>query len=257
MNPLAAAGASGLRQRAAAASTARYTECMKLTSRMRRALTPGFSRKLRLLVGVLFTLAVLYPNPLTLGRSIAHTVRPDVDPQAARAVAATLPDDPRLIERAVLEQIVPYAYDWQSESVPWYFPTTAEVLEAGRGDCESRALVLASILDAKGIPYELRMSFDHIWVDYPGKQANAIENDSVVLVDDRGWRWPEQLDLREELRNQVAFYWTPMPLLRKVLLAGGITAIVGANVIVRAIAALRRRRARPTVALAPGAESGA
>ena len=217
---------------------------------------PRFSRKLRLLVGVLFTFAVLYPNPLTLGRSIAHVVDPDVDPQAARAVAATLPDDPRLIERAVLERIVPYSYDWQASGVPWYFPTTAEALKAGRGDCESRALVLASILDAKGIPYELRMSFDHIWVDYPGKQASAIENDAVVLVDDRGWRWPEQLDLREELRNQVAFYWTPMPLLRKSLLLGGLVAIIGANVIVGAIAALRRRRTDPAAALTPGAERG-
>jgi len=217
---------------------------------------PRFSRKLRLLVGVLFTFAVLYPNPLTLGRSIAHVVDPDVDPQAARAVAATLPDDPRLIERAVLERIVPYSYDWQASGVPWYFPTTAEALKAGRGDCESRALVLASILDAKGIPYELRMSFDHIWVDYPGKQASAIENDAVVLVDDRGWRWPEQLDLREELRNQMAFYWTPMPLMRKSLLLGGLVAIIGANVIVGAIAALRRRRAHPAVIVSPGAEGG-
>lgn len=228
---------------------------------MRRSLTPRFSRKLRLLVGVLFTLAVLYPNPLTLGRSIAHVVDPNVDPQAARAVAATLPDDPRLIERAVLERIVPYSYDWQTSGVPWYFPTAAEALEAGRGDCESRALALASILDAKGIPYELRMSFDHIWVDYPGKKANPIENDSVVLVDDRGWKWPDQLDLREELRNQVAFYWTPMPWLRRVVLAGGLAAIVGANAIARATAALRRRRAHPAVGvsaeLSPGIDGGA
>ena len=77
---------------------------------------------------------------------------------------------------------VPYAYDWQSAGVPWYFPTTAEALRAGRGDCESRAVVLASILTAKGIPNELRLSFDHIWVDYPGKQANALENAGVQFA---------------------------------------------------------------------------
>lgn len=221
---------------------------MKLGSLRKRSPKRRFSRKLLLLVGVLFTLFVLYPNPFTLGRSIAHTIRPDVDPQAARAVAATLPDDPKLIERAVLDRIVPYSYDWQTSGVPWYFPTTAEALKAGRGDCESRALVLASILAAKGIPYQLRMSFDHIWVDYPGKQANAIENNAVVLHDRGGWHWPSQLDPREELRNQVAFYWTPMPLVRKSVLLGGLALIIGANHVARALAALRRRRSRSPVA---------
>ena len=82
----------------------------------------------------------------------------------------------------MLDRQVPYAYDWQSAGVPWYFPTTAEALRAGRGDCESRAVVLASILTAKGIPNELRLSFDHIWVDYPGKQANALENAGVQFA---------------------------------------------------------------------------
>jgi hypothetical protein len=214
-------------------------------SRVRRTLTPRYSRKLRLLVACLFVLFVLYPNPLMLGRSIDHTVHPDVDPQAVQAVAATLPNDPRLIEKAVLTRIVPYSYDWQTSGVPWYFPTTEEALKSGRGDCESRALVLASILDAKGIPYHLRMSFDHIWVDYPGKQANAIENNSVVLVDQKGWHWPKQIDPRQELSDQIAFYWTPMPPLRKTILLVGLVLIIGANGLARVVAALRHRSPAP------------
>jgi hypothetical protein len=184
-----------------------------------------FSRKLRVVCALVWVLFVLYPNPLTLVRSIDHVSDPQVDPEAARAAAAKLPDDPRRIERAVLDDLVPYSYDWQTDGVPWYFPTVGEALRDGRGDCESRALVLASILDAKGIPYELRMSFDHIWVDYPGKRANDIENDAVVLADDDGWRWPERFDIVDEARNQVAFYWTPMPASRKVLLLGGLAVL--------------------------------
>ena len=102
---------------------------------------------------------------------------------------------------------MPYAYDWQVNGVPWYFPTTAEVLKCKRGDCESRAVLLASILKAKGIPYQILMSFDHIWVNYPGKQANALENDSVVLLQRVNghlvWHWPKNFHLGAEIRRTV------------------------------------------------------
>ena len=116
----------------------------------------------------------------------------------------------------MLDRQVPYAYDWQSAGVPWYFPTTREALRAGRGDCESRALVLASILTAKGIPNELRMSFDHIWVDYPGKQANALENAGVQFAGRQDGHfflhWPADFHLGQEVADQVAIFWTPAPL---------------------------------------------
>ena len=130
--------------------------------------------------------ALLYPDPGMLLRSIRNTARPQIQPEAVAGLARRLPDDPRAIEAYVLDRQVPYSYDWQSAGVPWYFPTTAEALRAGRGDCESRAVVLASILTAKGIPNELRLSFDHIWVDYPGKQANALENAGVAVRGDAG-----------------------------------------------------------------------
>ena len=154
-----------------------------------------------------------------------NTLRPRVEPRAAAALARSLPDDPRAIEAYVLEQQVPYAYDWQSAGVPWYFPTASEALRAGRGDCESRALVLASILTAKGIPNELRMSFDHIWVDYPGKQANALENAGVEFAGRQDGRfflhWPADFHLRQEVADQVAIFWTPAPWGRVLLLALG------------------------------------
>jgi len=128
---------------------------------------------------------------------------------------------------------VPYSYDWQVSGVPWYFPTTAQALQAGRGDCESRALVLASILDAKGIPHRLRMSFDHIWVDYPGKQDNPWENDALALADQQDGRfvfhWPADFDPVEEFVDQVAIFWTPMPAARKALLFAGCLLALGWN----------------------------
>jgi hypothetical protein len=194
-----------------------------------------------LLVGWFFL--ALYPDPSMLVRSIENVAHPNIDPAAAQALAATLPNNPRLIEQAVLTRIIPYAYDWQVNGVPWYFPTTAEAIKAGRGDCESRAVVLASILKAKGIPFQLRMSFDHIWVQYPGKVANALENNSVVLAQRVNghyvWHWPKFVNLRAEWHAQVAQYWTPMPLLRKALLFVGLALVL----LINPVGARRWRRA--------------
>ena len=182
---------------------------------------------------VCWVFVVLYPDPRILVRSIHNIRHTDIDPAAVQAVAATLPDDPRLIEQAVLDRLVPYQYDWKVNGVPWYFPTTAEVLQAGQGDCESRAVLLASILKAKGIPFQLVMSLDHIWVQYPGKVSNPLENPGVSFAQ---WvnghlviHWPADFHLGAEISAQLDGYWTPMPLVRKLLFFGGILLLLLIN----------------------------
>jgi hypothetical protein len=190
-----------------------------------------------------WVLVMLYPDPTALVRSVRNTLQPQVQPQAVAAIAAKLPDDPRAVEAYVLDKQVPYAYDWQSASVPWYFPTTTEALETGVGDCESRAVVLASILTAKGIPNHLYMSLDHIWVDYPGKTANALENPAVQIAGRQNGEWffhlPQVLNLRQEWADQLAMYWTPAPAVRKALLFGGLALIVLWNALARLLGAGR------------------
>jgi hypothetical protein len=199
-----------------------------------------FPRRALVFLVLSWVLVVLYPDPGVLVRSVRNTLRPRVEPQAVAALARSLPDDPRAIETYVLDRQVPYAYDWQSAGVPWYFPTTSEALRAGRGDCESRALVLASILTAKGIPNELRMSFDHIWVDYPGKQANAMENAGVQFAGRQNGHfflhWPADFHLGQEVADQVAIFWTPAPWGRVLLLAIGLTLIPLWNVLAGVLA---------------------
>ena len=194
-----------------------------------------FPRTVLLFLALSWVLVVLYPDPSVLVRSVRNTVAPRADAAAARAVAARLPNDPKAIEAYVLERQVPYAYDWRSAGVPWYFPTAAEALTAGRGDCESRALALASILTAKGIPNSLRVSFDHIWVDYPGKQDNALENAGLVLAGTRNGRffihWPEDFHLGQEIDDNIAIFWAPAPPWRVLLLFGGLLAIMAGNVV--------------------------
>ena len=180
-----------------------------------------------------WVLVVLYPDPGVLVRSIHNGLRPRVDPGAASALAARLPDDPRLIESYILKHQVPYAADWRSAGVPWYFPTGAEALTAGSGDCESRALALASVLTAKGIPNELRMSLDHIWVEYPGKAATTMENAGLEIAGRHEGRfflhWPRDFDLRQEIADQLSIYWDPAPPERVLLLLVGLLLIPLAN----------------------------
>ena len=104
----------------------------------------------RLGLSVFWLLIVCYPDPRVLWRAIEHTVHPPVDPDAVRQWAATLPDDPAQIEQAVLARLQ-YAVPWRSAGVPWSFASPAESLAAGLGDCQARAVTLASVLAAKGI----------------------------------------------------------------------------------------------------------
>jgi hypothetical protein len=194
-----------------------------------------FPRVSLLFLMLVWALVVLYPHPGVLVRSVQNVTQPRPDAEAARDLAAALPDDPSLIEAYVLREHVPYRYDWQSFGVPWYFPTAAEALRAGPGDCESRAMVLASILTAKGIPHELRMSFGHIWVEYPGKVATAIENPALEIAGRRDGRFflqlPENLDVRREVREQLAIHYDPAPPARVSVLFVGLTVIPFGNVL--------------------------
>lgn len=214
------------------------------------------SRRIALL---LWTLIALYPNPFMLFESARRAWSPPVDPQAVRQLAATLPDDPRAIETAVNSWLVPYAVPWQTYGVPWYFPTAAEVLRDGQGDCEARAVVFASILRAKGIPARFVGSFDHLWVEYPGKHGTgleAAESAMVVQQPDGGYhlRWPSLVDLRTSWRIEREYFWDAMPAWRGWLLLGGWLLIgLGRRERIRRFgAAVCARSGQPTTLLDDG-----
>ncbi|MBE0528370.1 MAG: transglutaminase domain-containing protein, partial [Thermoleophilia bacterium] len=93
-------------------------------------------RRALLFLAFAWVLVALYSDPGLLVRSVRNTVSPQVDPVAVGALAASLPNDPRAVEAYVLDRQVPYAYDWQSAGVPWYFPTTAEALRTSKPGSE-------------------------------------------------------------------------------------------------------------------------
>lgn len=175
----------------------------------------------------LWILLVLYPNPLDLIISIKRGINPEIDPAAVetRLELEELPSDPADIETAVL-QMIPYSHDWAVYGEPWYVPTVEEALDKGRGDCKARALVLASILEAKGIPYRLNWSPIHVWVDYEGKQQTSLENPDVKFYEqdpetgDRSFQFPH-IPLSEVWDSFWDGFWAPMPIMRMILLILG------------------------------------
>ena len=189
------------------------------------------------LILILWILFVLYPNPLNLVMSIHRFINPDVNPDAVEFMLNDLPSDPVDIENAILAKIS-YRLDWELYGMPWYFPTVEEILERGEGDCKARALVIASVLKAKGISSQVHSSPVHVWVDYEGKQESTIENDQVKFYQndpetgEKRFQIPEIAlgKLMDSWRQQL---WTPMPIDRRVLLISGLVALIAARVILR------------------------
>jgi hypothetical protein len=180
---------------------------------------------------------VLYPNPLNLIITIHRVLNFDTDPGAVEFMLNDFPSDAVAIEKAVLAKI-PYRYDWELYSMPWYCPTIEEVLERGEGDCKARALVLASVLEARNISYQVHSSPLHIWVDYENKQATSIENSQVEFYQYdpatgvRRFQVPD-ISLGKLLDSWQQQFWTTMPDGRKALLISGLLALIATRVILR------------------------
>ena len=184
---------------------------------------------------ILWILLVLYPNPVKLFISIDRVFNFDVDAGAVEFMLGDFPADPVVIEREVLERL-PYYYDWEVHSMPWYFPTVEEVVQQDKGDCKARALMLASVLEGKGIPYRVNVSPIHVWVDYEGKEENTVENAEVKFYQEdpaTGKKWFQipEIDIKEALDSFWQGFWDAMPDGRKILLLSGLVAMITARVL--------------------------
>jgi hypothetical protein len=189
------------------------------------------------LIFILWIIFVLYPNPLNFIFSIERLRNFHADPGAVEFMLNEFPSDPVAIEKAVLTKI-PYRHDWIVYGMPWYCPTIDEVLDQGTGDCKSRALVLASVLEAKNISYQINLSPTHVWVNYESKQDTSIENDEVEFYEydpetgERRFKLPH-IPFSRVWNAFCQSFWNPMPESRKALLISGPLALIVARVIFR------------------------
>jgi hypothetical protein len=178
---------------------------------------------------LIWTFLVCYPNPYIFLRNFIRYIRFPIDPTISELIDKEIPDDPTEIY-SLVKSIVRYEYDWVNYGYPWYVPTPRDAVTRGRGDCESRAMVLASLLEHKGIPYHLRASLVHIWVEYPNKKPTVSENDEVAFVKKVNGKYrlriPDLTQWRNFLSVEKEALWDVMPKYRKILIISGWLSII-------------------------------
>ncbi|MGZ4861819.1 MAG: hypothetical protein ACXV2E_03430 [Halobacteriota archaeon] len=143
--------------------------------------------------------------------------------------ADSLPANATAIERYV-DSHIHYAYDFHVYGAVWYLPTPSDVLKAQQGDCKSKAILLASLLEAKQIPHAVKVSPVHFWVDYRGKlQTNfteQYETTQVAFAENGQFKLPGETNALLYLNAYKDLAWTSMPLLRKMALITGLVLII-------------------------------
>ena len=222
---------------------------MPTITRSRRRLPPWAPALCFLLGWVLLT---FYPRPADLVLSVYRVFRPPINADyiAAQAHLFADLDDPVAIERRVSE-LFPYRYDWVAYNRPWYFPTVDEAFLVMTGDCKTHLLVLASILEYRGIPYSFSASPTHVWVEYPGKRETRGENAYVAFFSAdpesgaRSWKRPTTVDLRRSLDSFWTAFWHYMPPHKKQTLATGFVLSILLGITLQVLRRFRGRAAGP------------
>ena len=172
------------------------------------------------LAAIVWTLLSCYPNPGVFVRNLARYRRLPIDRGIEEKMGWELPAESAQIEFFVDTLLTPIP-DWPLYRVPWYVPTAVQAAGSMAGDCEAKAILLASLLAGKDLPYEIRASFNHIWVDYPGREVRRGESQELAYLEGEPGRlrlhWPGELPWREVLAVQREQLWDAMPLARKAL----------------------------------------
>lgn len=173
---------------------------------------------------LLWTFIVCYPNPFIFVRNGIRYVRPPVDPSVIQLIGEKIPEEPAEMEKFVLK-LVEYEYDWKNYGMPDYVSTARQAVSRRRGDCEDRAIVLASLFEARKMPYDLKASLVHYWVEYPGKKPNRIENENVAFVGKVDGKYriklPDLGQWRRYMKAGREGLWDVMPGYRKAIMISG------------------------------------
>lgn len=122
-----------------------------------------------------------------------------------------------------VKRAFPYQYDWQTYSLPWYFPTTKEAITKRKGDCKTRFIITASIFEYRKMPYSILASPTHIWIDYAGREENSSENKKIAIIssNDEGksiLTSPKEINWKNSSRSFWKGFWKYMPSEKKSLL---------------------------------------
>ena len=129
---------------------------------------PGlFLEQIRHLSNVESLIQPELPQLAEINREISATLKPDATPR----------EEFRAVERYVYNRIR-YEYDWFNWGNRDYWPTTQEVLERQREDCDGRAVLAASLLRARGFATATVVgNLNHVWVQVDKTELMGPQKD--------------------------------------------------------------------------------
>ncbi len=170
----------------------------------------------------LWFLFVLYPNPYKLIQSVYRFFNPPICTESVIDIIKEVEEkNPSEIEKHVLKNIN-YRYDWETYRHPWYFPTVAEVIEKGEGDCKSRLVVIASIFEKMEIEYTFLFSTTHVWIDYNKKEPTENEKKSIAIFSKKeGFKVPDEVNWKSSRQTLKTAFWDYMPQQKKAMFLSG------------------------------------
>ena len=171
------------------------------------------------------------------GRGVAHPVaaakqtRPgSLDAQVAVGGTETEKGVGRIVAAQFVMDLVEYKWDWQNYGSPDYVATARQALARRSGDCEDRAIVLASVFAAKNLPYSLRASPVHYWIDYPGRKSNKGENEKVAFFGKTDGKFRIKMPDMGQWRRYFVIgkkgFWDTMPGYRKIIMIAGWLTVI-------------------------------
>jgi hypothetical protein len=173
----------------------------------------------------------LLPTHVHRMRNMNSVLQPE-DPGLAEMEsevrAAVTPGRPVLptVEQVVYHH-VPYAWDWDTWGVMDYLPTTAEVLEKGREDCDGRAVIAASLLRRMGYRANLVCDLKHVWVSCPeGQLMSPGEGDTTFVATEKGTQLKLSPGLIANLSRGMTFGIAVFPLARELIIAAALCALL-------------------------------
>lgn len=190
-----------------------------------------------LLFGLVVLLA-LFPKvwlvPTWIGRlrDLNALVQPDhagLAPleEAARArMAEREPAELLGVVQELVYERVPYAWDWDTWGVMDYVPTTAEVLEKGREDCDGRAVLAAALLRRMGQPAWLLCDLKHVWIGTPvGETMSPGSVERTIASGPEGTHVQITPGAAANLGRGLAFGIAVFPLGRELVIAAALGAL--------------------------------
>jgi hypothetical protein len=147
--------------------------------------------------------------------------------EVARARAAQRdPADLLAVVQELVYERIPYAWDWDTWGVMDYLPTTAEVLEKGREDCDGRAVLAAALLRRMGQPAWLLCDLKHVWIGTPaGETMSPGAGERTIESGPEGTRVQVTPGAVANVGRGLAYGIAVFPLGRELIIAAALGAL--------------------------------